>query len=62
MNFAIPSFQRASILKEKTINYLLGQGVEPSSIYVFVREDDKDVGEYLSLESLGIKMMMFLYY
>ena len=56
MNFAIPSFQRASILKEKTINYLLGQGVEPSSIYVFVREDDKDVGEYLSLESLGINV------
>jgi hypothetical protein len=56
MKFAIPSFQRASILQERTINYLLGQGIDPQTIYVFVREDDKDINEYISMGYLGFNI------
>ena len=56
MKFAIPSFQRASILQERTINYLLGQGIDPKSIYIFCRDDDKDINEYISMGYLGFNI------
>lgn len=56
MKFAIPSFQRPNILKEKTINYLLGQGIDPKSIYIFCRDDDKYINEYISMGHIGFNI------
>ena len=42
MKYVIPSHQRSSILKGKTLKYLDMMDVERKDVYVFIREDDKD--------------------
>jgi hypothetical protein len=41
MKIAIPSYNRASILKSKTLAYLLQEGFDPSEIVVFVKNDEQ---------------------
>ena len=54
IKFVIPSYQRPSQLKEKTLAYLDAQGVDPKSIYVFVRTDDNNLSEYQSIEGINL--------
>ena len=60
MKYVIPSFQRAEIFQEKTLNYLDSMGIDRNEVYVFIREDDLDYEKYNSipgihLEALDIK-------
>ncbi len=54
IKFIIPSYQRPSQLKAKTLSYLREQGVDPKSIYVFVRTDDPKLSEYESIEGINL--------
>ncbi len=54
MKFVIPSYQRAEQLKSKTLAYLDGQGVDPKSIYVFVRTDDSQLSDYKSIQGINL--------
>jgi len=54
IKFVIPSYQRPSQLKEKTLAYLDEQGVDKKTIYVFVRTDDSQLSEYQSIEGINL--------
>ena len=54
MKFVIPSHQRSTILKEKTLNYLDMMDVERKDVYVFIREDNKDYEGYNSIEGINL--------
>ena len=41
MKIAIPSYNRASILKSKTLAYLLKEGYDPSEIYIFLKNNEQ---------------------
>lgn len=41
MKIVIPSYNRATILKEKTLKYVLSEGYSPSDIYVFLKNDEQ---------------------
>ena len=49
MKYVIPSYQRADILKTKTLCFLEKQGVSPEDVYIFIREDDPQAEDYASL-------------
>lgn len=57
MKFVIPSYQRVELLKSKTLKFLEDQGVYPKDIYVFVRDDDASLEQYLGLEDKGINVI-----
>jgi len=54
IKFVIPSYQRPSQLQSKTLAYLELQGVDPKSIYVFVRTDDPQLSKYQSIEGINL--------
>ena len=54
MKFVIPSYQRAEQLKSKTLAYLEKEGVDPKSIYVFVRTDDINLSDYQSIQGINL--------
>jgi len=54
MKFVIPSYQRPSQLKEKTLTYLELQGVDKKDIFVFVRKDDSKLNEYQNIEGINL--------
>ena len=54
MKYVIPSHQRSSILKGKTLKYLDMMDVERKDVYVFIREDDKDYEGYNSIEGINL--------
>jgi hypothetical protein len=41
MKIAIPSYNRASVLKSKTLAYLLREGYNPSEIYIFLKNNEQ---------------------
>jgi len=41
MKIAIPSYNRASVLKSKTLAYLLQEGYDPSDMYVFLKNQEQ---------------------
>ena len=41
MKYVIPSYQRANILKNKTLKYLDKHNIKKDDIYIIVREDDE---------------------
>ena len=54
MKFIIPSFQRPRGLINKTLKYLDLMKVDPKDIYVFIREDDKYLEQYYTIEGINI--------
>jgi len=54
MKFIIPSFQRPQGLLDKTLKYLDVMGVDRSDVYVFVREDDKFLEDYMSIVAVNL--------
>ena len=54
MKFIVPSYQRATEIQEKTLKYLLSQGVPTQSIYIVVREDDEQIEQYRSIENINL--------
>jgi len=50
MKFVVPSYQRFAEIQEKTLKYLIDQGVPNKSIYIVVREDDKQIEQYRGLK------------
>jgi len=49
MKFVIPSYQRPQGLLNKTLKYLDAMNIDRSDVYVFIREDDKFLEEYMSI-------------
>ena len=54
MKYVIPSFQRSEILQQKTLKYLDSMGVDRTSVYVFIREDDKDYEGYNKITDINL--------
>ena len=54
MKFVIPSYQRSEILQAKTLKYLDSMGVDRTSVYVFIREDDKDYEGYNKITDINL--------
>tara|TARA_R110000787_G_scaffold214492_1_gene323680 strand:- start:963 stop:1685 length:723 start_codon:yes stop_codon:yes gene_type:complete len=54
MKFIVPSYQRATEIQEKTLKYLLSQGVPTQSIYIVVREDDEQIEQYRSIKDINL--------
>ena len=49
MKFAIPSYNRYETLNKKSLFFLLRHKVDKKDIYLFIREDDKDLAGYQGL-------------
>ena len=49
MKFAIPSYARYETLNKKTLSFLLRHKIDKKDIYLFIREDDKDIDSYKGL-------------
>lgn len=52
MRYAIPTYQRAELLKEKTLKYLQESLVSPSDISIFVADEAEEERYALALEKL----------
>lgn len=57
IKFVIPSYQRPTILKDKTLMFLDKQGIPKESIYIIVRTDDKYYTDYYNLLETGINLV-----
>jgi len=49
IQFVIPSYQRPDVIKNKTLTFLLNHDIDPNDIYIFVREDDEKLEEYMDI-------------
>ncbi len=54
MKFIIPSFQRPQGLLDKTLKYLDAMNIDRGDVYIFVREDDKFLEDYMSIVSVNL--------
>jgi len=54
MKFVIPSYQRPQGLLNKTLKYLDFMNIDRSDVYIFIREDDKFIEEYMSIPSVNV--------
>ena len=54
MKFVIPSYQRSEILQQKTLKYLDSMEIDRTSVYVFIREDDKDYEGYNKIADINL--------
>ena len=54
MKFIIPSFQRPQGLLDKTLKYLDFMNIDRSDVYIFIREDDKFIQDYLSIPVVNV--------
>tara|TARA_R110001632_G_scaffold133968_5_gene249133 strand:+ start:206 stop:979 length:774 start_codon:yes stop_codon:yes gene_type:complete len=58
MKFAIPSYKRPTELKEQTLTYLNTHKIETKDIFIFVRNDDEKLPEYLELKEQGYNVII----
>ena len=54
MKFVIPSYQRPQGLLNKTLKYLDFMNIDRSDVYIFIREDDKFIEEYMSIPAVNV--------
>jgi len=54
MKFVIPSYQRPQGLLNKTLKYLDFMNIDRSDVYIFIREDDKFIQDYLSIPVVNV--------
>ena len=54
MKFVIPSYQRPQGLLNKTLKYLDFMNIDRSDVYIFIREDDKFLEDYMSIPSVNV--------
>lgn len=56
---AIPSYQRAEQLEKRTLALLLGGGVEPERVHIFLHDNDPTIADYAALaERTGISLVV----
>jgi hypothetical protein len=60
MKFVIPSYKRASQLKEKSLTYLQNKNISPNDIYIFTRVDDDQLSDYVKLRDDGYNVEVLI--
>ncbi len=59
IKYVIPTYQRYSKCKNLTLAYLDKHNIPKKDIFLFVRPDDKDIGDYRSLLLLGYNVIEY---